>query len=184
MTQEKANYKAAMAELREICPPENQSLLSQVDRYTGHLRREKASLSRHIDELKRTVAAKEAQIDDLRPLQRLHGEIARLEKSKDRLEKQRDQLRQVVKDWQEIEEKKSNFVKVKAKCLKCSLHFIVCTWSPERHTAQTLVCPECGQHRGQFLVWKEVPSEALIYQAVPGTTPLSGVGPMPNPERN
>jgi hypothetical protein len=59
------------------------------------------------------------------------------------------------------------FTRVKAKCLECRLHFVVRTLHPERHSAATLHCPECGHHRGRFLVWSEV-SDAFIFQEVPG----------------
>lgn len=35
------------------------------------------------------------------------------------------------------------FTQLKAKCLVCSLHFIVCTEYPEQHNRDTLSCPEC-----------------------------------------
>jgi hypothetical protein len=61
----------------------------------------------------------------------------------------------------------ATYTRVKAKCLGCSLHFVLCTWHPERHSAQSLYCPECGQHEGQFLVWTEcVPG--VVGQEVPG----------------
>ncbi|HEY8504686.1 MAG TPA: hypothetical protein VIL46_08895 [Gemmataceae bacterium] len=59
------------------------------------------------------------------------------------------------------------FTVKKAKCLQCSMHFIICTWRPERHSAKTLFCPECGQHRGKFLVWRQLES-GFIFQMVPG----------------
>lgn len=49
----------------------------------------------------------------------------------------------------------ASYTRVKAKCLHCSLHFVLCSWSPERHNAKSLYCPECGQHEGQFMVWTE-----------------------------
>jgi hypothetical protein len=59
------------------------------------------------------------------------------------------------------------YTRVKVKCLICALHFIVCSWHPERHDANTLYCPECGQHDGRFMVWRE-DVEGLIYSEVPG----------------
>ncbi len=59
------------------------------------------------------------------------------------------------------------FSLVKAKCLSCSLHFILCTWNVERHSAGTLICPECGQNRGKFLVWRQR-EFGSIFQHVPG----------------
>jgi hypothetical protein len=71
---------------------------------------------------------------------------------------------------------------VKAKCLACGLHFVVCTWDPKKHDAKTLHCPECGQHSGCFCVWtEEVPHP--IFTTVPGAAALQSVGiPYHNPE--
>lgn len=178
---DKAQFKQAMTDLREAFRERQKelSLLSQVERYSGELRREKASLSRRIDELERTVASKDGQIESLKPLTRLHDDIADLEKAKAKLAKERDDLRTVVKEWHEIDEETSIFVKVKAKCMRCSLHFIVCTERPEEHSARTLSCPECGQRKGHFIIWKETPAEKLIFESVPGRTPLSEFGPPP-----
>jgi hypothetical protein len=59
------------------------------------------------------------------------------------------------------------YTRVKAKCLDCTLHFVLCTWHPERHSPLSLHCPECGQHRGRFLVWRE-PAVGSICAEVPG----------------
>ena len=68
----------------------------------------------------------------------------------------------------------ATYTKIKAKCLGCSLHFVLCSWYPERHNAMSLYCPECGQHEGQFIVWtervygsvvQEVPGNATSYNA-------------------
>ena len=56
---------------------------------------------------------------------------------------------------------------VKAKCMACGLHFVVCTWYPENHTGDKLYCPECGQHRSGFLVWHQK-MFGFIFQTVPG----------------
>jgi hypothetical protein len=59
------------------------------------------------------------------------------------------------------------YTKIKAKCLDCSLHFVLCSWHPDRHSAKSLFCPGCGQHQGDFLVWTEQVS-GFISQEVPG----------------
>ena len=179
---DKTQFKKAMADLREACHGEQEELklLSQIERYSGELRREKASLTRRIEELERTVVSKDGQIENLKPLTRRHNQIAELEKDNAKLERERDDLRAVVKEWHEIDEDRSMFVNVKAKCMRCSLHFIVCTERPDDHSTRTLTCPECGQSRGQFLVWKENPAEQLICQSVPGKTPLSEFGTPPS----
>ena len=56
---------------------------------------------------------------------------------------------------------------LKFKCMECGLHFIVCTWYPERHGVMTEYCPECGQDEGRFMMWSE-PSELPIFAVVPG----------------
>ncbi len=56
---------------------------------------------------------------------------------------------------------------LKAKCLSCDLHFIVCTEYPDRHNAKSLYCPECGQHEGNFLTWASVVASP-IRREVPG----------------
>jgi hypothetical protein len=61
----------------------------------------------------------------------------------------------------------ATYTKIKAKCLNCSLHFVLCTWYPERHSAASLHCPECGQHSGEFLVWSERVFGNVV-QEVPG----------------
>ena len=60
-----------------------------------------------------------------------------------------------------------SYTLVKAKCLRCSLHFIVCTEYPERHSARTLVCPECGQREGLYITWYQR-MFGFIFQFVPG----------------
>lgn len=61
----------------------------------------------------------------------------------------------------------ASYMRIKAKCLACSVHFVVCSWHPDRHNAKTLYCPECGQHEGHFMVWTERVSGAIA-QEVPG----------------
>jgi predicted RNA-binding Zn-ribbon protein involved in translation (DUF1610 family) len=64
---------------------------------------------------------------------------------------------------------------VKVKCLSCGLHFILCTWQPERHTLASLWCPECGEHKRRFVIWLEE-LDGFIYQAVPGDASLINIG--------
>lgn len=64
------------------------------------------------------------------------------------------------------------YTQVKVKCLNCGLHFIICTWDKDRHTNQTIHCPECGSHNGAHLVWiQEKPG--FIFEDVPGNAMLS-----------
>lgn len=62
--------------------------------------------------------------------------------------------------------------RLKAKCLGCNLHFIVYTWDRDKHSRQTLYCPECGRHDGNFLTWRDEDA-GEIHQEVPGTTPAT-----------
>lgn len=59
------------------------------------------------------------------------------------------------------------YTRIKAKCMQCSLHFVICSWYPERHSAKSLHCPECGQHEGAFMVWSER-VDGSVSQEVPG----------------
>ncbi len=68
----------------------------------------------------------------------------------------------------------SKHTQVKCKCFSCNLHFVICTWHPERHTADKLTCPECGQNKGAFTMWVEEVS-APICTVVPGRAPLAGM---------
>jgi predicted RNA-binding Zn-ribbon protein involved in translation (DUF1610 family) len=36
------------------------------------------------------------------------------------------------------------------KCRRCTLHFVLFSWSMSRHTPQTIHCPECG-NSGDFM---------------------------------
>lgn len=61
----------------------------------------------------------------------------------------------------------AKFTEVKVKCMSCSLHFIILTWYPERHSVQTVICPECGQRNGGFIIWRQR-AFGFIFQHVPG----------------
>lgn len=69
---------------------------------------------------------------------------------------------------------------LKAKCLECGLHFIVCTERPETHSAKTLYCPECGQRNGQYLTYTEAIQES-IWKHVPGKAKLTSGMPFGEP---
>ncbi len=76
-----------------------------------------------------------------------------------------------------------NHTQLKAKCISCDLHFVVCTWYPEQHSTKTLHCPECGQNNGKFITWSEAVAEPICFM-VPGQasmTPdiLKGIGTIP-----
>ena len=48
------------------------------------------------------------------------------------------------------------------KCGACGLHFNVYSWYPDRHTAKTVYCPECGQHEGHFVHWRKLVREQVF----------------------
>lgn len=70
----------------------------------------------------------------------------------------------------------SSYIKLKAKCQACGVHFVICTDFPERHGTDTLYCPECGQHDSRFFFWAQVVN-GYIFQEVEGGSPLVGMGP-------
>ncbi len=64
---------------------------------------------------------------------------------------------------------------VKAKCLACGLHLVLCTDRPDEHRRRSLHCPECGQAAGAFVVWLEE-AAGFIWQMVPGGAALWEAG--------
>ena len=67
----------------------------------------------------------------------------------------------------DIESSEARFTMKKIKCLSCHLHFIICTWYPDRHRAENIICPECGQRSGHFMVGQQQ-EFGYIFQHVPG----------------
>jgi len=51
----------------------------------------------------------------------------------------------------------------KAKCTKCGVHFIVCSWEKDK---ESFFCPECGKLSPQIR-WIETTADP-IFQIVPG----------------
>lgn len=158
----KDEYKSAMSKLAELVETDHQPLLRQIDHYMGELRRKNAVAASHLDENQRTINALRSEVDDLT---RLRARVAALDVEKAALAVQCEELRRVVPEWREIEEGKT-FVTVKAKCLRCGLHFALYTWYPGRHTAATIRCPECGQRHGNYIVWQTTQEEQYISQKV------------------
>jgi hypothetical protein len=62
---------------------------------------------------------------------------------------------------------RTTYTMLKCKCLKCCLHFELCTWYPERHSGLTIYCPECGQRGEGMLLWQEHVNKP-ISDTVPG----------------
>ncbi len=67
---------------------------------------------------------------------------------------------------------RTDFTMLKCKCLKCGLHFVLCTWYPERHSDSTIYCPECGQRGEGMLLWQEHVNTP-ISATVPGNAQLA-----------
>ncbi|MED1539939.1 HNH endonuclease signature motif containing protein [Bacillus inaquosorum] len=68
----------------------------------------------------------------------------------------------------------ATYTQIKVKCLECGLHFIICTWNKVTHNSSTINCPECGQNKGNFLVWAQQ-KFGFIFQDVPGKARLYDV---------
>lgn len=66
-------------------------------------------------------------------------------------------------------------------CNKCGLHFNVFSWMENRHTVESVYCPECGS-KGRFRHWKRVLSEnpkmTLSEQEIFRYVPFPGSQPM------
>ena len=56
------------------------------------------------------------------------------------------------------------------KCMNCGLHFNIYTWYPERHSIDSIFCPECGL-QGKFIIWKSVVGDP-IFRHVPYSNQL------------
>ncbi|MGQ9023837.1 HNH endonuclease [Bacillus sp. 18-5] len=65
----------------------------------------------------------------------------------------------------------ATYTQKKVKCLECGLHFIICSWNKETHNSSTITCPECGQKKGNYLVWAQQ-KFGFIFQDVPGNAML------------
>lgn len=70
---------------------------------------------------------------------------------------------------------------LRCKCSGCGLHFVICTWHPERFAKGSIHCPECGQTGGFLIYFKAV--AAPIFTVVPGDAfPPGGLTcPQPTP---
>ena len=63
---------------------------------------------------------------------------------------------------------------LKVKCLKCGLHFIICTERLEEWAKDfsKIYCPECGE-QGKKLIYAES-SDDFIFNVVPGKAEIVG----------
>ena len=56
------------------------------------------------------------------------------------------------------------------RCRRCTLHFVLFSWSATRHTSDTIICPECDGSGG-FLHRITVLSEIRTFNVAPDRTP-------------
>jgi DNA repair exonuclease SbcCD ATPase subunit len=185
-------YEEALERLKEIGAEAGleglEPLLRSIDRFNGELRRKNAAARATAEQFEAQVREMQARLAERKGLAMevetlaaknrvLKKENGRLRDSLAGLEGQlAEQAQRVFKNADDMVAGASTFTKVKAKCLVCGLHFIVCTWSPDDHTAASLRCPECGQRSGRYIVWKE-PGPGFIFQHVPGGAKLTEIVP-------
>lgn len=77
----------------------------------------------------------------------------------------------------------ARFTEVKVRCLACSLHFVIYTWYPERHSAATITCPECENSGTGLMIWRQR-EFGFIFERVPGSagaSQFSGFPVRPDP---
>jgi hypothetical protein len=174
----KEEFSAAIKQVRSatgVLPPEGRKItddaLKVVERFAGSLRRERSALKQQNETQFSALAELKGRV------RRGEAEIARLERAAS--EQQADferLLRRTSVPGIRLpggERSDASFFILKAQCLACSLHFLLCTKSPESHSGETLHCPECGQHDGTFLTWiDEV--KGFIFELVPGRSVLIG----------
>ena len=75
----------------------------------------------------------------------------------------------------DTEQTAATYTQLRSKCMDCGLHFVICTDYPDwwkkkvtgRQRQTPMYCPECGQHKGRFVIW-EAEVEGFIFEAVPG----------------
>ena len=80
----------------------------------------------------------------------------------------------------------ANYFQHPIKCLKCGLHFIICSdykeWpiydTPDK-TPGIIHCPECGSTE-PIIIWSPQKVEGFIFQAVPGESKDSKIWPEQN----
>jgi hypothetical protein len=175
---QKEQFRKAIGVLRiatSVLPAEGKKFagdaLETVERFAGSLRREKSALKRENETYRNHLATLKERIGKEK------SELASLDRRK--REQRSEYERLLMQAYEEgirlpgAKVPGAEFSVIKAKCLACSLHFLVCTDSPERHSSETLYCPECGQHDGGFLVWSDKVN-GFIFELVPGRSEPTG----------
>ncbi len=182
MKRTKEEYHQALNQIRKILAEpsisasiqsEGAQALDQIDRFAGELRQAVASLQRKYADIQQHATGRTSQLHEA------SAAIAQAQKDTCKLKAEREQWERRCSELQaEIDRNTlpdlGDFTMVKAKCLACGLHFMLCTDTPHQHTLDTLHCPECGQHDGHYLVWHE-PGRGFIFQNVPGKAALVGI---------
>ena len=175
---DKERFRAAIETLRsatKALPVEQRSpainAADTVERFAGELRRQSSVLKREV----------EATRNDLAEMKRrVNQGASELAKHDQRAEEQRKEVEKSLRDafrpgirLPSGARTEAKFVVIKAKCLACSLHFLLATERPERHSNETLHCPECGHHAGEFFVWRDE-VHGFIFELVPGRSQFIG----------
>lgn len=189
----KDRYKSAVKNLEEMLAvskpidgmPTPEQMLEDIHRYAGELRRKVAALEMQKEQDQRQIANSKQVLERL---QNLPEKVEALERAKTVLEKARnslsatnDNLQRRIAELEVVATAEGRFTdvedhtQIKVKCMDCSLHFTLFTWSPETHSCKTLHCPECGQHHARFLVWKQK-GRGFIFQNVPGNAQFVDFG--------
>ena len=179
MSKLKKQYQQAMSDLRDALAGDDEHLsrLNDVHRFSGELRRSNSQLKLTVDSLESSVSSMRKHKHDADALERrvtetiansdqLERKCKKLNQSLGKLQCEVDELRPLAREATRYSDT-SSFVLLKAKCLECSLHFMLCTEHRDEHSASSLYCPECGQHAGGFMVWEER-AKGWIFQHVPG----------------
>jgi hypothetical protein len=187
MPKHKNQYAAAADGIRTIADQKGVAgsvvpLLKKMHVFLVGLRREKAALSgraqqleQERDALRRELkhhAALPGELEEARSRAlNLERRNAALDATIRQREELIDELKTRLRDCEPAVTGNTTFDLLKLKCLACSLHFTLCTWYPERHRLDSLHCPECGQHAGDFIIWVET-GQGFIFQHVPGKARL------------
>jgi hypothetical protein len=184
MAKSKAEFRSALSTLTDLAsglPPEQRrqflASVNAIDRFSGDLRRKLALLKKEVENRSNDVSAfKCANIkltSDVAKLDAIRRESDRkLVEAQKGYERSLSEARRPGIVLPSAQHTDATFWVVKAKCLACSLHFLLATWEPDKHDRTTLYCPECGQHEGSYLVWKDS-VHGYIFELIGGSSPLA-----------
>jgi predicted nuclease with TOPRIM domain len=160
---------------------EAEASLNTIDRFSGELRRKLAMLEKDaetsandVNSFRSTNANLASEIAklDAKVVQVRQENARKLAEAQEEHERRLTEARRPGINLPSAKDTDAAFVVVKAKCLACSLHFLVASWEPDKHDGSTLHCPECGQNGGAFLVWKDT-VRGFIFELIGGSSPLA-----------